>query len=161
MFHSLSQDVARPVVDTVLEGFNGTVFAYGQTGSGKTFTITGGAERYADRGLIPRTLSYLFQAREKKKEEKKNRKFNEVPFLLPSLLFFLLLLLPFFSGRRCTSRILTASTRRRFDSRVKWPRRTDSNPGHVRSLIWRFTMRTATTCCTRGAKCRGWRIYRG
>ena len=32
-----------------------------QTGSGKTFTITGGAERYSDRGIIPRTLSYLFQ----------------------------------------------------------------------------------------------------
>lgn len=33
----------------------------GQTGSGKTFTITGGAERYADRGIIPRTLAYLFE----------------------------------------------------------------------------------------------------
>ena len=31
-----------------------------QTGSGKTFTITGGAERYADRGIIPRALSYIF-----------------------------------------------------------------------------------------------------
>ena len=36
-----------------------------QTGSGKTFTITGGAERYADRGIIPRTLSYLFQEYQK------------------------------------------------------------------------------------------------
>ena len=52
--------VAQPVVDSTLEGFNGTIFAYGQTGSGKTFTITGGAERYADRGIIPRTLSYIF-----------------------------------------------------------------------------------------------------
>ena len=32
-----------------------------QTGSGKTFTITGGAERYIDRGLIPRSLSYIFE----------------------------------------------------------------------------------------------------
>lgn len=32
-----------------------------QTGSGKTFTITGGVERYADRGIIPRSLTYLFQ----------------------------------------------------------------------------------------------------
>ena len=31
-----------------------------QTGSGKTFTITGGAERYDHRGIIPRTLSYIF-----------------------------------------------------------------------------------------------------
>ncbi|CAH2256221.1 kinesin KIF6 isoform X2 [Pelobates cultripes] len=45
----------------VLTGYNGTIFAYGQTGSGKTFTITGGAERYSDRGIIPRTLSYIFE----------------------------------------------------------------------------------------------------
>jgi hypothetical protein len=36
-----------------------------QTGSGKTFTITGGAERYSDRGIIPRTLSYMFDCFEK------------------------------------------------------------------------------------------------
>ncbi|CAB1331337.1 unnamed protein product, partial [Coregonus sp. 'balchen'] len=48
-------------LDSVLLGYNGTIFAYGQTGSGKTFTITGGAERYSDRGIIPRTLSYLYQ----------------------------------------------------------------------------------------------------
>ena len=52
--------VAKNVVDGCFEGYNGTIFAYGQTGSGKTFTITGGAERYADRGIIPRTLSYIF-----------------------------------------------------------------------------------------------------
>ncbi|XP_051469296.1 kinesin-like protein KIF6 [Apus apus] len=52
--------VAKPVAECVLAGYNGTIFAYGQTGSGKTFTITGGAERYSDRGIIPRTLSYIF-----------------------------------------------------------------------------------------------------
>ena len=31
-----------------------------QTGSGKTFTITGGAERYSDRGIIPRAIQYIF-----------------------------------------------------------------------------------------------------
>ncbi len=46
--------------DSALEGYNATIFAYGQTGSGKTFTITGGGERYQDRGIIPRVLSYLF-----------------------------------------------------------------------------------------------------
>ncbi|XP_006148672.1 kinesin-like protein KIF6 isoform X2 [Tupaia chinensis] len=49
----------------VLAGYNGTIFAYGQTGSGKTFTITGGAERYSDRGIIPRTLSYTFEQLQK------------------------------------------------------------------------------------------------
>lgn len=53
--------VAHPVVVSTLEGYNGTVFAYGQTGSGKTFTITGGAERYVDRGVIPRTISSIFK----------------------------------------------------------------------------------------------------
>lgn len=55
------EHVAKSVADSVIEGYNGTIFAYGQTGSGKTFTITGGAERYNDRGIIPRTLSYLFE----------------------------------------------------------------------------------------------------
>uniref|UniRef100_A0A4W6CEN4 Kinesin family member 6 n=1 Tax=Lates calcarifer TaxID=8187 RepID=A0A4W6CEN4_LATCA len=55
------QNIAKPVADSVLAGYNGTIFAYGQTGSGKTFTITGGAEHYSDRGIIPRTLSYLYE----------------------------------------------------------------------------------------------------
>ena len=54
------EEFAKDVVDGCFEGYNGTIFAYGQTGSGKTFTITGGAERYSDRGIIPRTLSYIF-----------------------------------------------------------------------------------------------------
>ncbi|XP_014806054.1 PREDICTED: kinesin-like protein KIF6 isoform X1 [Calidris pugnax] len=57
--------IARPVAECVLAGYNGTIFAYGQTGSGKTFTITGGAERYSDRGIIPRTLSYIFDQLQK------------------------------------------------------------------------------------------------
>ncbi|XP_027757971.1 kinesin-like protein KIF6 isoform X3 [Empidonax traillii] len=57
--------IAKPVAECVLAGYNGTIFAYGQTGSGKTFTITGGAERYSDRGIIPRTLSYVFDQLQK------------------------------------------------------------------------------------------------
>ena len=52
--------VAEPVVASVFEGYNGTVFAYGQTGSGKTFTLTGGVNAFGERGIIPRTLSALF-----------------------------------------------------------------------------------------------------
>lgn len=33
--------VAMPVVDSVIDGYNGTIFAYGQTGSGKTHTMFG------------------------------------------------------------------------------------------------------------------------
>jgi Cdc6-like AAA superfamily ATPase len=35
------EQTARTLVDSVLEGFNGTIFAYGQTGTGKTFTMEG------------------------------------------------------------------------------------------------------------------------
>ena len=35
------------------------------TSPGKTFTITGGAERYKDRGMIPRSIGHLFQLFEK------------------------------------------------------------------------------------------------
>ena len=33
--------IARPIADSCMEGYNGTIFAYGQTGAGKTFTIQG------------------------------------------------------------------------------------------------------------------------
>ncbi|XP_030051634.1 kinesin-like protein KIF6 [Microcaecilia unicolor] len=62
---SVFEIIAKPVAESVLAGYNGTIFAYGQTGSGKTFTITGGAERYIDRGIIPRTLSFIFQQLQK------------------------------------------------------------------------------------------------
>lgn len=34
---------------------------YGQTGAGKTHTMTGFAESYPNRGIIPRALQHLFQ----------------------------------------------------------------------------------------------------
>src|SRR5690554_1404647 len=36
---------ARPIVRSVLEGYNGTIFAYGQTSAGKTFTMLGDEDR--------------------------------------------------------------------------------------------------------------------
>lgn len=30
---------ALPIIESVLEGYNGTIFAYGQTGTGKTHTM--------------------------------------------------------------------------------------------------------------------------
>jgi len=54
------QKVGVAAVKNALDGFNSTIFAYGQTGSGKTFTITGGPERYADRGIIPRAVSMIY-----------------------------------------------------------------------------------------------------
>ena len=41
----LYQETAARIVDSVLEGFNGTIFAYGQTGTGKTHTIMGNTSK--------------------------------------------------------------------------------------------------------------------
>ncbi|KAF4037561.1 Kinesin motor domain [Phytophthora infestans] len=58
-------EVCLDIVFSALDGYNGTILAYGQTGSGKTYTITGG-EHYADRGIIPRVLSTIFEEFEKR-----------------------------------------------------------------------------------------------
>ncbi|XP_005105008.1 kinesin-like protein KIF3A isoform X2 [Aplysia californica] len=52
--------VARPVVDCVLEGYNGTIFAYGQTGTGKTFTMEGLRAIPEKRGIIPNSFAHIF-----------------------------------------------------------------------------------------------------
>ncbi|XP_076221795.1 uncharacterized protein LOC116429588 [Nomia melanderi] len=54
------ENVARPVMESALDGYNGTIFAYGQTASGKTYSIIGDQGRREDRGIIPRCLQYLF-----------------------------------------------------------------------------------------------------
>ncbi|XP_042452527.1 kinesin-like protein KIN-UB [Zingiber officinale] len=49
--------VSKPVVESVLEGYNGTVMAYGQTGTGKTFTLGRlGEEDTAARGIMVRAM---------------------------------------------------------------------------------------------------------
>lgn len=51
---------ARPIVDSVLEGYNGTIFAYGQTGTGKTFTMEGIRTVPEKRGIIPNSFAHVF-----------------------------------------------------------------------------------------------------
>ncbi|XP_057807424.1 kinesin-like protein KIN-UB [Salvia miltiorrhiza] len=49
--------VAKPVVESVLEGYNGTVMAYGQTGTGKTYTLGRlGDEDTSARGIMVRAM---------------------------------------------------------------------------------------------------------
>jgi len=64
----LYNNVAPPLLDAFLGGYNATVIAYGQTGSGKTYTMGSesgvGVEKSGNLsdnvGLIPRFTSHLF-----------------------------------------------------------------------------------------------------
>ncbi|KAG5481541.1 hypothetical protein LSCM1_05560 [Leishmania martiniquensis] len=58
-----------PLTESVLSGFNATVFAYGQSGSGKTHTMTGVMGDDALEGVIPRCVKYIFNSAKKKKQE--------------------------------------------------------------------------------------------
>ena len=40
--------VGKPVVESVLSGYNGTIMAYGQTGTGKTFTLGS----FIEKGIV-------------------------------------------------------------------------------------------------------------
>ena len=51
---------AAPVVQSVLEGYNGTVFAYGQTGAGKTHTMEGLNEPDSLKGIMPNAFEHIF-----------------------------------------------------------------------------------------------------
>ncbi|GMS95386.1 hypothetical protein PENTCL1PPCAC_17561, partial [Pristionchus entomophagus] len=50
-----------PLVESVIEGYNGTVFAYGQTGSGKTFSMQGLEDVPTQKGIIPRAFEHIFE----------------------------------------------------------------------------------------------------
>ncbi|KPM02239.1 Kinesin-like protein 1, partial [Sarcoptes scabiei] len=54
-------EIVFPIVESVTEGYNGTVFAYGQTGCGKSFTMQGTSDPI-NRGIIPRAFEHIFEA---------------------------------------------------------------------------------------------------
>jgi len=53
-------ETAYPLVESVLAGYNGTIFAYGQTGCGKTHTMQGRADPPELRGVIPNSFDHIF-----------------------------------------------------------------------------------------------------
>ncbi|CAO4374796.1 unnamed protein product [Caenorhabditis nigoni] len=64
--------VSKKIVEDSADGFNGTIFAYGQTGSGKTHTMLGPSNSWSDpelKGLIPRSIEYLFELLDAKTRE--------------------------------------------------------------------------------------------
>ncbi|XP_034999877.2 centromere-associated protein E isoform X3 [Hippoglossus stenolepis] len=56
--NQLYQDIAKPLVVSTVEGYNGTIFAYGQTSSGKTFTMMGSDQI---PGVTPLAMEDVFQ----------------------------------------------------------------------------------------------------
>ena len=54
---------AVPAVESLISGFNSTIFAYGQTGTGKTYTMEGFSYDYLSpkKGLIPRAIENIFK----------------------------------------------------------------------------------------------------
>lgn len=62
--HELYDEMVRPLVESVLNGFNATIFAYGQTGTGKTYTMEGCKSPNNDgsdeRGIIPKSFEQIF-----------------------------------------------------------------------------------------------------
>ncbi|CAF1489457.1 unnamed protein product [Adineta steineri] len=60
---SIYTDSVFPLVESVLEGYNATVFAYGQTGCGKSYTMQGvNTPGSPQRGIIPRSFEHIFEA---------------------------------------------------------------------------------------------------
>nr|XP_039270821.1 osmotic avoidance abnormal protein 3-like isoform X4 [Styela clava] len=55
-------DIAYPLVEGVVEGYNGTVFAYGQTGCGKSYSMQGVDDPPTQRGIIPRAFQHIFES---------------------------------------------------------------------------------------------------
>lgn len=55
-------EIAYPLIESVLDGYNSTIFAYGQTGCGKSFSMQGVQEPDCQRGIIPRAFEHIFEA---------------------------------------------------------------------------------------------------
>ena len=62
---STQQDIydfgVKGIIDSVLDGYNGTVLAYGQTSSGKTYTMQGEMDEERRQGIIPRMINHVFK----------------------------------------------------------------------------------------------------
>ena len=51
----------KGIIESVLDGYNGTVLAYGQTSSGKTYTMQGEMDEERRKGIIPRMINHVFK----------------------------------------------------------------------------------------------------
>jgi len=83
-------ETAFPLVESVLDGFNGTIFAYGQTGCGKTWTMSGEEDddtvplekQGRNRGIIPNSFEHIFNSIKLKGAELKDKGAADCEFLV-------------------------------------------------------------------------------
>jgi len=62
-------DAAKPVIEDIMQGYNGTIFVYGQTSSGKTHTMQGPSIDDPElKGVIPRMINTVFECISKAEE---------------------------------------------------------------------------------------------
>jgi hypothetical protein len=54
-------EAAQPIIESVLQGYNGTIFAYGQTGTGKTWTMEGIPSSEDQKGINTRSFEQIFK----------------------------------------------------------------------------------------------------
>lgn len=59
--NEIYETAVKPIVESVLDGYNGSIMAYGQTSSGKTHTMLGpDIDDLQNRGIIPRMVEGIF-----------------------------------------------------------------------------------------------------
>ncbi|XP_043657618.1 osmotic avoidance abnormal protein 3 isoform X2 [Drosophila teissieri] len=54
-------EMCYSLVESTIEGYNGTIFAYGQTGCGKTHTMQGDENFSNNSGIIPKCFDHIFE----------------------------------------------------------------------------------------------------
>ncbi|XP_065095899.1 kinesin-like protein KIF17 [Ochlerotatus camptorhynchus] len=67
---NIYSEICYPLIESVLEGYNATIFAYGQTGCGKSHTMQGTTYNMSaadpnnanNIGIIPRSFEHVFEA---------------------------------------------------------------------------------------------------
>jgi len=67
---TIYEDSTFSLVESVVEGYNGTIFAYGQTGCGKTYTMMGIPHDDKLKGIIPRTFEHIMDVIETNSQKK-------------------------------------------------------------------------------------------
>lgn len=80
------EKTGKSVVDSVIKGYNGTIFAYGQTGTGKTFTMVGEFQDEMKRGIIPRSFEYLLNSIKHERDFKYNISISFVQIYLETIM---------------------------------------------------------------------------